>query len=78
MLEEVCDGGMPLTTDLNVLTQIVPVSVSWKDQVEKIQKMLVAGKNTPKTTSMQSNITRDLPNDAMAVIWRPKDVSHAV
>lgn len=78
VLEEICDGGMPLTTDLNVLTQIVPVSVSWKDQVEKIQKMLVSGKNTPKTTSMQSNITRDLPNDAMTVVWRPKDVSHTV
>ena len=40
--------------------------------------MLNTGKNAPKTTSMQSNITRDLPSDAMTVVWRPKDISHTV
>ncbi|CAL6071910.1 Adaptor_complexes medium subunit family protein [Hexamita inflata] len=75
VLEEVCDGGYPLTTDMGVLTQIVPVTTSWKDEIDQFMKS--NSKNT-KTTSMQSNIIRDLPHEAMTVVWRPRDITHSM
>lgn len=70
VLEEVCDGGVPLFTDLNLISQIVPVSKSWKETVESSENR--------RQTSMQSNIARDLPNEAIMLNYRPKDVTHAI
>lgn len=75
MLEEVCDGGIPLTTEANVLNHIVPISTSW---AEELGEMLKPKTNQPKTTSMQSNISRDIPLDALQQNWRPKDVTYAI
>lgn len=78
-MEEICDGGIPLTTDMSIMRHIVPPATSWNAFVSGVEDLLkMAKKDQPKMTSMQSNITRDLPHDSIQVNWRPKDINHPI
>eukprot|EP00703_Trepomonas_sp_PC1_P004920 JAP91686.1 Adaptor complexes medium subunit family protein [Trepomonas sp. PC1] len=78
VLEEICDGGVPLTTDMSIMRHIVPPATSWNAFVNGFEDLMkMTKKDQPKMTSMQSNITRDLPNDSIQVNWRP-NINHPI
>lgn len=79
ILEEICDGGIPLTTDLSILSAIIPKARSYSDTQSQFLNNISKAQSIGKVSSMQSNIVTDLPPEALSSIsWRPTNVSHMI